>query len=123
MRPAVFALLLVLPTAAAAQQKPAPVQEVTADREATLQRAQMRAGAAYRDLRETQHQSKLAQQEVWAAEEAAKAPGADAAESKRRLGAAVKARDAAAAKETAARAAYDKTLTEVERLQRPETAK
>ncbi len=107
-----------------AQQQPVPVREaVPADYEADRQRAQMRAGTAYRELREAQYRTRLAEQEVWAAEDAARASGADPAETGIRLSAAQKALAAAKSREAAARSAYDQTLTEVERIQRPGQSK
>lgn len=118
MRALLVAVALLLPVAVCAQQKPAPVQDAGEDREATLQRAQMRASAAYGELREAQYQLKLAEQEVWAAQDAARAGEPDPAQAKRRVSAADKALQTAKAREAAARAAYDKSLDAVEALRR-----
>jgi septal ring factor EnvC (AmiA/AmiB activator) len=84
-------------------------------REQSIQRGQLKSGAAYRDLQQAQYESKLAEQDFLNAQEAQKAAQKQADESKRQLDAAKKALDAAKSKEAEARKRYDDALGAVER--------
>jgi len=109
-------LLLTVALAAAAQ---APVQD-RASREQAIQSGQQRAGAAYSNLQQAQHEAKLAEQDFLNAQEAQRAAQKQAEEMKRQLDGAKKAVDAARQKEAQARKTYDEALDSVDRArQRP----
>jgi septal ring factor EnvC (AmiA/AmiB activator) len=116
--PPLAALLCVLAAAAAAQaQKPAPVEDARGG-EAALLQGQHRAGIAYRELQQARYESKLAEQDVLNAEEAWRAAQKHADELRRQLDVARKALQTARSREAAARAAYDKEVDAIDRLQR-----
>jgi predicted nucleic acid-binding Zn-ribbon protein len=111
MTKAYLLCVLVLASSAAAQ---APVQGPSA-REQAIQRSQIGAGAAYRELEQAQYEKKLAEQDVLNSQDAYQAAQQQAAELKRQLDAARKALDAARAKEARARKRYDEALAGVDR--------
>jgi hypothetical protein len=99
--------LALLATSAAAQ---APVQGASG-REPAIQRSQVGAGAAYRELEQAQYERKLAEQDVLNSQAAQQ----QAAELKRQLDAARKALEAAKTRESAARKRYEEALAAVDR--------
>lgn len=105
-------LALLLTAVMAAAQ--VPVEDLT-NREQAIQRSQQATGAAYRDLRQAQHDAKLAEQDFINAQDAQLAAQKHADEMKRQLEAAKKALDAARAKEAQARGRYDEALKGVDR--------
>lgn len=84
-------------------------------REQSIQRGQLKSGAAYRDLQQAQYESKLAEQEFLNAQDAQQAAQKQADELKRQLDAAKKALDAAKSREAQARKRYDDALGAVDR--------
>jgi len=92
----------------------APTEDRTS-REQSIQRGQIRSGAAYRDLQQAQYESKLAEQDVLNAQDAQQAAQKQADELKRQLDAAKKALEAAKLKEAQARKRYDDALGAVDR--------
>lgn len=103
--------LALLASSAAAQ---APVQDASG-REQAIQRSQIGASAAYRELEQAQYEKKLAEQDVLNTQDAYQAGQKQAAELKRQLDAARKALEAARAKEAQARKRYDEALAGVDR--------
>ena len=103
--------LALLATSAAAQ---APVQDASG-REPAIQRSQVGAGAAYRELEQAQYEKKLAEQDVLNSQEAYQAAQRQAVELKRQLDAARKALEAAKTRESAARKRYEEALAAVDR--------
>ncbi len=102
---------LVAPPALHAQaQKPAPVEERSTGTASPLLLQQQRATATYRDVTQAAFESKLAEQDVLNTQDAYNAARQHADASKAELDKAVKARDAAKAKEAAARKRYDEAL-------------
>lgn len=101
--------MLVSPAAA---QAPAPD---AAAREQAIQRSQVAAGAAYRELEQAQYEKKLAEQDVLNGQDAYDTAQQQAAERKRQLDAAKKTLDAARAREAQARKRYDEALAGVDR--------
>ena len=102
---------LVAPLAAVAQaQKPAPVEERSTGTAPPLLLQQQRATASYRDVQQAAYESKLAEQDVLNTQDAYNAARQHADASKAEFDKAVKARDAAKAKEAAARKRYDAVL-------------
>jgi hypothetical protein len=100
-------------------QEPAQAQG-GANRDYAIQRSQLKAGAAYRELQQAQYEAKLAEQDVLNAQEANRAAQKHAEEVKRQLDAASKAFAAAKAKEAQARKAYDAALGDVDQaFQKP----
>jgi len=95
----------------------------TQNTEAALQAAQFRAGEAYRQLQQAQHEAKLAEQDFLNAEEADRdAQNREA--SKSAVESARRALDVEQAKVAAARKAYEKEVDTVDRLHKqPATAK
>jgi len=110
-------LVCVAPGAMAQAQKPAPVEDVSG-REGAVVQSQQRAGIAYRQLRQAQYETKLAEQDYLNAEDARRAAQKRADELRREVETAKKAFDAAKAKEAAARADYEKQVNAVNQLQR-----
>jgi biopolymer transport protein ExbB/TolQ len=111
MRATCAILTLVVSATAIAQ---APVQDLTS-REQAIQRSQQNTGAAYRDLQQAGHESKLAEQDFLNAQEAQRMAQQRADEAKRRLEIATKSRDAARMKEAQAKKHYDDSLKGVDR--------
>jgi len=110
-------LLACVATDAVAQaQKPAPVDDLSG-REGMVLQSQQRAGMAYRQLQQAQYETKLAEQDYLNAEDARRLAQKQADELRRQAETAKKALDAAKAKEAAARAAYEKEVNAVDRLQ------
>ena len=105
------ALLLVLTVAVTAALGQPPV----GDRSGAVQRAQMRASAAYRELGEAQYELKLAEQDYVNTRDAYRAAPPPAEDIKRELDKTKKARDAARRREARARKAYEAALDEVEK--------
>ena len=92
----------------------APTEDRTS-REQSIQRSQLKSGAAYRDLQQAQYESRLAEQDVLNAQDAHNAAQKQAEGLKRQLDAAKKALDAAKSKEAQARKRYDEALGSVDR--------
>jgi hypothetical protein len=115
MKTAVIGLVLLLTAGAAAAQVPV---EDRAGREQSIQSGQLRAGAAYSNLQQAQHEAKLAEQDFLSAQEAQRAAQKHAEDTKRQLDGAKKALDAARQKEAQARKAYDEALDDVDRARR-----
>lgn len=111
--------LAAVPLAASAQTTPAkktvPVEERASGAEPTPQAQQMRAGIAFREVQQAAFESKLAEQDVLNTQEAYHTTRARADVLKAELEKAIKARDAAKAKEAAARKRYDEALQAVPR--------
>lgn len=105
-------LLLVV---AAAIATGAFAQPPAGDRSVAVQQAQMRASAAYRELREAQYELKLADQDYINTQDAYRAAQKPAADIKRELDEMKKALDAAKVKEARARKAYESALDDVEK--------
>ena len=103
---------LALLAASAAAQVP-PVWGTNA-REQAIQRSQIGASAAYRELEQAQYEKKLAEQDVLNSQDAYQAAQQQAEERKRQLDAARKALDAARAKEAQARKRYESALAGVD---------
>ena len=111
-------MLACMASAAAAQaQTPAPVDDLSGGEGAVLH-SQQRAGMAYRQLQQAQYETNLAEQDYLNAEEARRLAQKRADELRREAETAKKMFDAAKAKEAAARAAYEKEVNAVDRLQR-----
>lgn len=109
---AIHAIVLLAAAPIAAAQ--APAVDLTS-REQAIHRSQVATGAAYRELRQAQHESKLAEQDYLNAQEADRVAQQQAQERRRQLEAAKKALDDARAREAAARKRYDEALTAVDR--------
>ena len=112
MRALVFMLCVVAgaPLTLYAQvQKPAPVEERASDA-VPLQLQQQRSGAAYRDLTQAAFEAKLAEQDVLNTQDAYNATRDRAEALRLELEKFIKLRDAAKAKEAAARKRYDAAL-------------
>lgn len=109
----VFVVLSIVSAAAAAQgQKPAPVEDLSS-REGVLLPAQQRAGIAYRDLQQAQHEAKFAEQDYLNLQDAHQAALKRADELRRQTESAKKALDAARQKEAAARQRYENAVKAV----------
>jgi biopolymer transport protein ExbB/TolQ len=118
LRPSVGVLALVAGAVCGCLAGTAIAQVPTEDRtsrEQSIQRGQLKSGAAYRDLQQAQYESKLAEQDFLNAQDAQKAAQKQADEAKRQLDAAKKALDAAKAKEAQARKRYEDALGTVDR--------
>ncbi len=116
-------LLSFVSGAAVAQaQKPAPVEDLSS-RESVLLQGQQRAGIAYRELQQAQHDAKFAEQDYLNYQDAHQAAQKRADELSRQLNAAKKTLDAARAKETAARQRYEKEVNAVGQLPQKSPAK
>ncbi len=112
MRVAVFMLCVVAGTPLtlyAQVQKPAPVEERASDA-VPLQLQQQRSGAAYRDLTQVAFEARLAEQDVLNTQDAYNATRDRAEALRLELEKFIKVRDAARAKEAAARKRYDEAL-------------
>lgn len=109
MRTALLAALTLAVAAAALGQPP------VGDRSGAVQRAQMRASAAYRELGQAQYELKLAEQDYVNTRDAYRAAPPPAADIKRELDKTKKAFDAARLREARARKAYEAALDEVEK--------
>ncbi len=114
--PAILLTCLGLAATAQAQQS-APVEDISSVESALLQ-SQQRAGAAYRELQQAQHEAKLAEQEYLNADDAYRAAQKRADDFRHQAKAAKEALDAAKAKEIAVRKSYEKALDAVDRLRR-----
>lgn len=112
-------LWLLLATTAQAQ---GPVQDPV-ERERAIQRGQLRAGAAYREIQQAQYEAKLAEQDYLNAVESQHAAQKHAEDTKRQLGAATKALEAARQKEIQARKRYDEALTAVDQAFKKQPAR
>jgi hypothetical protein len=106
------ALLMMLTLAVATT---ALGQPPVGDRSGAVQRAQMRAGAAYRELEQARYELKLAEQDYVNTRDAYRAAPPPAADIKRELDKTKKARDAAKRREARASKAYEAALDEVEK--------
>lgn len=104
--------------ALAQSQKPVPVEDLSnrSSRESVLLHSQQRAGIAYRDLQQAQHEAKFAEQDYLNFQDAHQAAQKRADELRRQLEAAKKTLDAARAKVTAARQRYEKEVNAVGQL-------
>jgi Skp family chaperone for outer membrane proteins len=107
-RACLLCALALLASSAAAQ-----VHE-GASREQAIQRGQVAAGAAYRELEQAQYEKKLAEQDVLNSQDAYQAAQRQAASRKQELDAARKALEAARAKEARTRKRYDEALADVD---------
>ena len=106
-------LLSCVSGAAAAQaQKPAPVDDLSG-RESMLLQGQQRTGIAYRELQQAQHDAKFAEQDYLNLQDAYEAAQKRADEFRRQAESAKKTRDAARAKEAAARQRYEKEINAI----------
>jgi septal ring factor EnvC (AmiA/AmiB activator) len=112
----ILTLALLFAASVFAAQKPAPVEDAARQQEIELQRGQFRAGQAWRELKQRQHEAKLAEQEVLNTEEAYKQAQRQAEDLKQRLEAARKAHAEALANEAAARRRYDDAVNAVHQL-------
>jgi len=108
-------LKVVLMILAAAYAPAAISQPPPEDRSGAVQQAQMRAGAAYRELEQAQYELKLADQDYVNTQDAYRAAAASADDLKREVDKMKKALDAAKAREAHARKAYEAALDAVER--------
>ncbi len=115
----VLALLLAAPVlraqTAPAPKKPAGVEERSTEAAPSPQVQQIRAGMAFREMQQAAFEAKLAEQDVMNTQEAYNATRARADLLQRDLDKAIKARDAAKAKEAAARKKYDEAVQGVPR--------
>lgn len=105
--------LLAVPPALAQTAKPVESDATKADQARLVQ--QQRVTASYRELQQAAFEAKLAEQDVLNTEEAYRLTSARAAALKADLDKFTKARDAAKAKEAAARKRYDEALNAVPR--------
>lgn len=110
---AVVLLCATVPPLHAAEA--APVEE----RGQALQRSQIGAGMAHRQLQQARHDAKLAEQDVLNARESHAAAQREAAARKRDLDAAEKAQAAARARLLAAEKAYEDALRAVDAVVKP----
>lgn len=123
MKIRVAVLLSCVCGAAMAQvQKPAPVEDLSS-RESVLLQGQQRAGYAYRELQQAQHDAKFAEQDYLNLQDAYLAAQKRADELKRQTDSAKKTLDAAKAKETAARRHYENEINAAGRLPQKSPAK
>ena len=105
------ACVLAVPVSGYAQtQKPAPVEDRSTGAAAPLLIHQQRATARYRDVTQAAYDSTLAEQDVLNTQDAYDAARNRAETLKAELDKAMTARDAAKAKEAAARKRYDEAL-------------
>ncbi len=109
MRRALLMTLALAACTAALGQPP------VGDRSGAVQRAQIRASAAYRELEQAQYDLKLAEQDYVNTRDAYRAAPPPAEDIKRELDKMKKARDAARRRESRARRAYESALDEVEK--------
>ena len=100
----------LLPAQTSPVPKPAPVEDRAPIVTSPLLQQQQRTSAAYREVQQTAFEAKLAEQEVLNTQDAFKAARERAEMLKADLEKAVKARDAAKAREAAARRRYDEAL-------------
>lgn len=105
-------LLCVSGVAAAQAQKSAPVEDLSS-RESVLLQGQQRAGIAYRELQQAQHDAKFAEQDYLNMQDAYQAAQKRADELSRQAESAKKIRDTARAKEVAARLRYEKEVNAI----------
>lgn len=106
-------LLSCVSGAAVAQaQKPVPVEDLSS-RENVLLQGQQRTGIAYRELQQAQHDAKFAEQDYLNLQDAYEAAQKRADEFRRQAESAKKTRDAARAKEAAARQRYEKEVNAI----------
>jgi hypothetical protein len=103
-----MALAAVIATAAFGQPP-------AGDRSGAVQQAQIRAGAAYRELAQAQYDRKLAEQDYVNTRDAYRAAPPPAEDIKRELDKMKKALDAAKTREARARKRYDAALDAVEK--------
>lgn len=106
---------LVVSAQTAPAKKPTGVEERPVGAEATTQVHQIRATMAYREVQQAAFEAKLAEQDVLNTQSAYDTTRARADALKVELDKAIKARDAAKAKEAAARKRYDEALQAVPR--------
>ena len=109
-----LSIALILMFAAGAGHAQAPVEDAR-DRQDTLQRDQLKAGASYRDLRQAEFAAKQAAEDFRQADTAYKAAQKHVDDLKRQADAASKKLDAAKAKEAQARKAYDAAVNTADR--------
>jgi hypothetical protein len=107
---ALCGVLAVASPLAGAQIKPAPVEERSPGQAPAQLLQQQRVTAATRELRQAAHEAKLAEQDVLNTQDAYHAAQARANELKAELDKAVKVREAARAREAAARKRHDAAL-------------
>jgi type VI protein secretion system component VasK len=115
---AVFAgVAAFMGAAASAQQAAAPVEDLR-PADAPLMKGQQRAEAAYRALRQSEYDAKLAEQDWLNARDAHRTAQQRAEELKRQEDAAKKTLDTAQGRVAALRAAHDKEVDAVDGLSR-----
>lgn len=105
---------LILLIAAGASHAQAPVEDAR-QRQDALQRDQLKAGSAYREMRQAEFAAKQAQEDYWQADAAYKAAQKRADELKRQADADQKKLDAAKAKEAQARKIYEAAVDAADR--------
>lgn len=91
--------------------KPTPVEERSPGQAPSQLLQQQRITAAYRDMQQAAYEAKLAEQDVLNTQDAFNAARLRADSLKQELDQAIKARDAAKAKENALRKRYDEALS------------
>ena len=94
-------------------QAQAPIED-RSSREQAIQRSQLKADAAYREVQQAQYETKLAEQDVLNAQDAHRAAQKNADNLKRQLDAATKVLAAAKEKQARARKTYDEALGAVD---------
>lgn len=112
----------LLMMAAISNYAQAPVEDVR-QRQDALQRAQQKAGAAYRELRQAEYEAKQAGQDYAQADADHKAAQKRADETRRQTDAAKKKLDAAKTKETQTRKSYDAAVNAVDQMSHPAPVK
>lgn len=117
------ALSLCVSVAAAAQaQKPAPVDDLTS-RESVLIQGQQRAGNAYRELQQAQHDTRFAEQDYLNMQDTYQAAQKQADALRRQAESAKKTLDAARTKEAEARQRYESEINAISRPSQKPPAK
>jgi len=108
--------------AVAQAQKPAPVEDLSS-KEGVLLRGQQRAGMAYREMQQAQHEAKFAEQDYLNLQDAYQAAQKQADGLRSQFESAKKTLDAARVKETAARQRYEKEVNAVGQVPQKPPAK
>ncbi len=112
--PVILILVIATGVSYAQTQPPAPVEEAR-PRQDTLQRDQLKAGTAYRELRQAEFAARQAQEDFRQADAAHKAAQKHADDLKRAADAEKKKLDEAKAKEAQARKLYDAAVDTTDR--------
>lgn len=103
-------MLAFVPVCVAAQTKPVPVEERAVSGQPDALPQQQRVGAAYRAMQQAIYDAKLAEQEYVNTQDAHRTAQQRADTLKAELEKTARARDAARAKEAAARKVYEEEL-------------